>query len=90
MMRRAVDAKIVPFGSDKAAFRFLVPRKIALDDPVTKPLVDAENKLSMWYSDDRRVVMYPCNHNETLNFVAIHPDTESHATASAGQLLSAV
>ncbi|KAI0482202.1 hypothetical protein GGR56DRAFT_619005 [Xylariaceae sp. FL0804] len=69
------------FSSGKAAFRFLIERKVALEDPVTAPLVQTENALSMWYGSDRRVVMYPCNHNELLNFVCIHPDSESHATA---------
>ncbi|KAH9909374.1 hypothetical protein F4778DRAFT_768240 [Xylariomycetidae sp. FL2044] len=68
------------FSSGKAAFRFLLQRKPILDDPVTAPLVKQENALSMWFGADRRVVMYPCNHNKTLNFVCIHPDTESHTT----------
>lgn len=29
--------------------------------------------------------MYPCNDDELLNFVCIHPDTESHATHSDGK-----
>ncbi|KAK9776912.1 hypothetical protein SCAR479_06313 [Seiridium cardinale] len=79
--RNAVDGgKSKLFGSGKAAFRFLISRKVALEDPVTKPLVEKNNTLSMWYGSDRRIVMYPCNDNETLNFVLIHPDTESHAT----------
>ena len=75
------------FGSGKAAFRFLLPRKIALEDPVTAPLVKDINQLVMWYGDDRRIVMYPCNDNEVLNFVCIHPDTESHATQSDGEVI---
>ena len=35
----------------------------------------------MWYSDDKRVVMYPCNDNELLNFVCIHPETESQGSS---------
>ncbi|KAK8019428.1 salicylate hydroxylase [Apiospora arundinis] len=70
------------FSSGKAAFRFLLQRQVALDDPVTKPLVDRVNSLCMWFGDDRRVVMYPCNNNETLNFVLIHPADESHASPS--------
>jgi hypothetical protein len=31
--------------------------------------------------------MYPCNDNEMLNFVLIHPDTESHATPGDGELM---
>ncbi|KAH8905161.1 FAD/NAD(P)-binding domain-containing protein [Coniochaeta sp. PMI_546] len=69
-----------PFSSGKAAFRFLIPRSVAEADPVTQPLVADKGALLMWYSDDRRIVMYPCNDNEMLNFVCIHPDTESHAT----------
>ncbi|OIW34539.1 FAD/NAD(P)-binding domain-containing protein [Coniochaeta ligniaria NRRL 30616] len=72
------DAK--PFSSGKAAFRFLIPRSVAQTDPITQPLVADKGALLMWYSDDRRIVMYPCNDNEMLNFVCIHPDTESHAT----------
>ncbi|KAI0540031.1 hypothetical protein GGR58DRAFT_512043 [Xylaria digitata] len=70
------------FSSGKAAFRFLLQKKTALEDPVTAPLIEKDNVLSMWYGADRRVVMYPCNNNETLNFVCIHPDSESHATQS--------
>lgn len=67
------------FSSGKAAYRFLLPRKVALDDPITRPLVEKLNTLGIWFSSDRRLVMYPCNDNETLNFVLIHPDGESHA-----------
>lgn len=55
---------------------------MALEDPVTKPLVEKLDCLIMWYGEDRRVVMYPCNDNQTLNFVCIHPDSESHASKS--------
>ncbi|KAI1639469.1 hypothetical protein F4809DRAFT_638501 [Biscogniauxia mediterranea] len=67
------------FSSKKAAFRFLVPKKAADEDLVTTPLVVANNTLSMWYSEERGVVIYPCNYIISLNFVCIHPDTESHA-----------
>lgn len=72
------DAKL--FSSGKAAFRFLIPRNVAESDPITAPLVEHHNTLRLWFGDDRRIVMYPCNNNELLNFVCIHPDTESHAT----------
>ncbi|KAK1781826.1 FAD/NAD(P)-binding domain-containing protein [Copromyces sp. CBS 386.78] len=72
------DSKL--FSSGKAAFRFLIPRNIAEADPVTAPLVEHHNTLRLWFGDDRRIVMYPCNDNKLLNFVCIHPDTESHAT----------
>jgi len=31
----------------------------------------------MLSSDDRRLVMYPCRNNTEMNFVALHPDSES-------------
>jgi hypothetical protein len=74
------------FSSGKAAFRFLLPKKVAEQDPITKPLVEKPNSLAIWYGDDRRVVMYPCNSNQTLNFVLIHPDSESYATTADGCL----
>ncbi|TEA16484.1 FAD-dependent monooxygenase OpS4 [Colletotrichum sidae] len=70
------------FRSGKAAFRFLIPRAAVEADPVTAPLVDKKNQLGIWFGTDRRLVIYPCNDNQLLNFVCIHPDTESHATAS--------
>ncbi|TGJ85877.1 hypothetical protein E0Z10_g2861 [Xylaria hypoxylon] len=70
------------FSSGKAAFRFLIQKKNALGNPLTAALVAKDNVLTMWYGADRRVVMYPCNHNETLNLVCIHPDSESHNTQS--------
>ncbi|KAK8056910.1 salicylate hydroxylase [Apiospora rasikravindrae] len=76
------------FGSGKAAFRFLLQRQAALEDPVTKPIVDRVDSLCMWFSDDRRVVMYPCNNNDTLNFVLIHPAELSHASPSDGKFPS--
>ncbi|KAI8632362.1 hypothetical protein F5Y19DRAFT_472390 [Xylariaceae sp. FL1651] len=76
------DQKSPLFSSGKAAFRFLLRREIVLEDPITAPLVLKENALSMWYGADRRVIQYPFNHNEMLNFVCIHPDSESHATKS--------
>jgi 2-polyprenyl-6-methoxyphenol hydroxylase-like FAD-dependent oxidoreductase len=64
------------FTSGKAAFRFLIPRKTAVVDPQVAKICE-ENKLAIWYGDDRRVVMYPCDNNELLNFVCIHPEGES-------------
>ncbi len=82
MRKRIKDVDI--FSSGKAAFRFLIPRAMAAADPVTAPLVERSGCLMMWFAEDRRVVMYPCNDNELLNLVCIHPDGESHATKSDG------
>ena len=75
------------FTSGKAAFRFLIPRKTALEDPKVAKFCENDAELAIWYGDDRRVVMYPCNDNELLNFVCIHPEGESHSGAD-GELAS--
>ncbi|QKX64611.1 uncharacterized protein TRUGW13939_11786 [Talaromyces rugulosus] len=79
----SVTRKAVPgghleaFSSGKSAFRFLVPKQAALDDPITADLVKHDCELCIWYGIDRRVVMYPTSNNTLLNFVAIHPESES-------------
>lgn len=47
--------------------------------------MERENALFIWYGDDRRIVVYPCDNNQLLNFVCIHPDTESQATKGEGK-----
>lgn len=71
---------VKPFGSGKSAFRFLIPRKTLQEDPETKDFVENEGILIMFIGDDRRFVMYPCSNNELLNFVVIHPSSESEAS----------
>ncbi|UPK89255.1 hypothetical protein LCI18_000190 [Fusarium solani-melongenae] len=70
--------------SGKGAFRFLIPRSLADEDPETQSLVKARDAAYMWFANDRRVVLYPCNSNKTLNFVCIHPEEESHSMAGDG------
>ncbi|KAE8311999.1 hypothetical protein BDV41DRAFT_540085 [Aspergillus transmontanensis] len=83
--RRVVPGgDIKPFCSGKSAFRFLVSKQAALDDPVTAPLVKHPGELCMWYGTDRRIVMYPTSHNSVLNFVVIHPEAESADQAADG------
>ncbi|KAL4914083.1 hypothetical protein BDW62DRAFT_148850 [Aspergillus aurantiobrunneus] len=68
---------IKTFSSGKNAFRFLIARKDALEDPET---TDLAQELGTWYmfdSSELRVVVYPCASHELLNFVCIHPDTMS-------------
>jgi 2-polyprenyl-6-methoxyphenol hydroxylase-like FAD-dependent oxidoreductase len=76
--RKAIS-NIKPHGSGKSAFRFLISRKAAQDDPVTAKFVQRAGELIIWYASDRRVVVYPTTDNTLLNFVCIHPDTESDA-----------
>lgn len=77
--RKIPGGDIKPFGSGKSAFRFLIDRKAALEDPITKRFVEKPGELIIWYGTDRRVVMYPTSDNSLLNFVCIHPERESEA-----------
>jgi 2-polyprenyl-6-methoxyphenol hydroxylase-like FAD-dependent oxidoreductase len=73
---------IKPASSGKNAFRFLMARQQALDDPETNVIARDMGAVDMWDGADRRVVIYPCANNEMLNFVCIHP--ESLTTIEAG------
>jgi 2-polyprenyl-6-methoxyphenol hydroxylase-like FAD-dependent oxidoreductase len=66
-----------PFGSGKSAFRFLIPREKAYADPETRKFAEKEGHLLMIFARDRRVVVYPTSDNTLLNFVNIHPTSES-------------
>ncbi|KAI8937429.1 hypothetical protein NX059_005152 [Plenodomus lindquistii] len=68
---------IKTFGSGKSAYRFLIPRQRAYDDPVTRKFAELEGHLLMVFGRDRRVVVYPTSDNTLLNFVCIHPTAES-------------
>ena len=72
---------VTPFGSGKSAFRFLVKKSAAVEDPITAPFVKDEGELIIWYAGDRRLVMYPTSDNTLLNFVCIHPESESSGEA---------
>lgn len=76
------------YTSGKAAFRFLIPRKAALEDPEVAKICEHEGELAIWYGDDRRVVMYPCDNSELLNFVCIHPEAESQGGADGEWILN--
>lgn len=68
---------IKTFGSGKSAFRFLIPRERAYNDPQTRKFAETEGHLQMVYGRDRRIVVYPTSDNTLLNFVNIHPTAES-------------
>ncbi|CAN9253505.1 unnamed protein product [Alternaria alternata] len=68
---------IKTFGSGKSAFRFLIPRQRALDEEMTRKFAENEGHLIMIFARDRRVVVYPTSDNTLLNFVCIHPTSES-------------
>jgi hypothetical protein len=63
----------------------LIEKKVAREDPDVDKWVDREAEMQMWIGPDRRMVMYPCRNNELLNFVCIHPDSETNAS-SEGKL----
>ena len=76
---KVAGGNVKPHGSGKSAFRFLISRKAAQEDPLTSKLVQKSGELIIWYGSDRRVVVYPTTNNELLNFVCIHPEAESEA-----------
>lgn len=84
---KVVGTDIKPHPSGQSAFRFLVPRQTALEDPKTAPFVQANGQLIIWYGPDRRVVMYPCDDNTLLNFVCIHPRDESDPGKIEGMMV---
>jgi 2-polyprenyl-6-methoxyphenol hydroxylase-like FAD-dependent oxidoreductase len=65
------------FGSGKSAFRFLIPKQKAFDEPETRKFADQEGHLVMIFAHDRRIVVYPTSDDTLLNFVCIHPTSES-------------
>ncbi|EPS29292.1 hypothetical protein PDE_04241 [Penicillium oxalicum 114-2] len=75
LTRQKLSPDIKPFSSGKNAFRFLISRQQALDDPETRSIAQDYGAVDMWDSSDRRVVIYPCANNELLNFICIHPDS---------------
>jgi 2-polyprenyl-6-methoxyphenol hydroxylase-like FAD-dependent oxidoreductase len=62
-----------PFKGKHNAFRFTMPRKVGLEDPETEKLVNINGTMDLWYSEDRKIVLYSTSYNEILNFVCIHP-----------------
>jgi len=73
-----------PFSSKKSAFRFLVDRQLAAEDPATFQYVQTLGDLHVWHGSDRRIVMYPTSNNTLLNFVCIHPEIETAQDSGEG------
>ncbi len=69
-----------PFSNGHNAFRFMLERRIALDDPETEPLARVDGSMDMWYGPDRKIVMYTTANNTLLNFVCIHPASFSETS----------
>jgi len=62
-----------PLDSGKSAFRFMISAASVKDDPATAKYMQGPGQLFLWYSYNRRLVMYPTNDNKELNFVCIYP-----------------
>lgn len=74
-MREFVDGNVKPFDSGKVAFSFLVPRKAAIDDPVTSSLADRAHIVCAWGGDERRAVLSPYDEG-TLSLLIVQPDKD--------------
>ena len=76
------DGERRAFSSGKSAFRFLIPREAVLSDPKTAKFMEKDGILNMCYGQNRRMAVYPTSDNTLLNFVAIHPESESEHAAT--------
>lgn len=77
--KRVKGGDLKPFPSGKSAFRFLVSAEDARKDPETAKYAETDGELLLFLGPDRKIVVYPCQNNELLNFVCIHPDNETSA-----------
>ena len=80
--RTRVDANAKEHVWGKASYRWVVDRKTLLADPEIKEIVGGEGWFSEFTGNDRRIVMYPCRHNEMTNFVAFVPNEEANTGES--------
>jgi len=58
----------------------MIPHETIRSNPETQAFIENEGTMTLWYGNDRRIVMYPCNDNTVMNFVCIHPSNLSDAT----------
>jgi 2-polyprenyl-6-methoxyphenol hydroxylase-like FAD-dependent oxidoreductase len=76
------------FKTHASAFRFIIERKVVLEDPETRKMVQEPGSMDIWYHTDRKIVLYPTSNNTLLNFVCIHPGVLSDTTNSYDKLAS--
>jgi len=79
-----LENRLEPYSAGYNCFRFLIPRKTLLNDDQVSSIFQARDTLTVWIGEDRRLVCYPCDNNESMNFVAIHPAELSDASAENG------
>lgn len=77
--KKVKGGHVRPFSSGKSAFRFLVSKRDALEDPLTRKFAERDGELVMFLGPDSKIVAYPCQNNELLNFVCIHPAEKTAA-----------
>ncbi|ETS85199.1 hypothetical protein PFICI_03224 [Pestalotiopsis fici W106-1] len=79
ILRSTISGEDIPIApSGGSAFRFLVSVQKVKEDPITAHFVEKPGDFQVWEGKHRRLVIYPCSRNNTeLNFVCLHPDTES-------------
>lgn len=74
--RSRIDPSVHAVPSGKSCYRFLVQRADLLADEQTAPLVDAPGWMKEFSDGARRLVLYPCRKNTTMNVAAFVPDSE--------------
>lgn len=77
--RTSIVASARSFKTEASAFRFIIERRVVLEDPNTASVPGPNGSMDMWYAADRKIVVYSTSHNKLLNFVCIHPAHMSEA-----------
>ncbi|KAK0756061.1 hypothetical protein N5P37_011434, partial [Trichoderma harzianum] len=78
------ERKYIADAPTQNAFRFMISIAKIQDDPATASFLDTVDSMDMYYADDRKVVMYLCEHGTSLNFVCCHPASLSGKSFSQG------
>ncbi|KAL5085976.1 hypothetical protein Trisim1_009742 [Trichoderma cf. simile WF8] len=78
------EKKYIADAPTQNAFRFMISIAKIQDDPATASFLDTVDSMDMYYADDRKVVMYLCEHGTSLNFVCCHPASLSGKSFSQG------
>lgn len=74
--------------SGKSAYRFLVPKASAREDPQTSHLAEKPGEMLLWAGSDRRIIVYSTHYNDLMNFVCIHPDRDAGGPTEGWNLVA--
>ncbi|KAF8536506.1 hypothetical protein BDD12DRAFT_748285 [Trichophaea hybrida] len=77
-----------PFLSGKSAYRFIIPKALAREDPQTAHLAEKPGELLTWTGKDRRIVVYSTHYNKLMNFVCIHPDHDTKGSMEGWSIVA--